>query len=63
VYQQLGATRSAVARSEDGAALAKEEEVYVIRYEKGVAYVKRWEDEEQGLGTIGTKDSNQVTSR
>ena len=44
VYQQLGATRSAVARSEDGAALAKAEEVYVIRYEKGVAYVKRWED-------------------
>ena len=44
VYQQLGATRSAVARADDGAALAKEEEVYVIRYEKGVAYVKRWED-------------------
>ena len=24
--------------------LEKEEEVYVIRYEKGIAYVKRWED-------------------
>ena len=44
VYQQLGATRSAIARSEDGEALAKDEEVYVIRYEKGIAYVKRWED-------------------
>jgi hypothetical protein len=44
VYQQLGATRSAIARSEDGAAIGKEEEVYVIRYEKGIAYVKRWED-------------------
>jgi hypothetical protein len=60
VYQQLGATRSAVARSEDGDALAKAEEVYVIRYEKGVAYVKRWEDIEQGLGT---RDSKQTTSR
>jgi hypothetical protein len=60
VYQQLGATRSAVARSEDGDALAKEEEVYVIRYEKGIAYVKRWEDIEQGLGT---RDSKQTTSR
>lgn len=44
VYQQLGATRSAIARSEDGEALEKEAEVYVIRYEKGIAYVKRWED-------------------
>jgi membrane protein implicated in regulation of membrane protease activity len=44
MYQQMGATRSAIARSDDGAAVAKEEEVYVIRYEKGIAYVKRWED-------------------
>lgn len=44
VYQQLGATRSAIARSEDGDEIGKEEEVYVLRYEKGIAYVKRWED-------------------
>jgi hypothetical protein len=44
VYQQMGATRSAIARAEDGDALAKDEEVFVIRYEKGVAYVRRWED-------------------
>jgi hypothetical protein len=44
VYQQMGATRSAIARTEDGIALAKNEEVFVIRYEKGIAYVKRWED-------------------
>jgi hypothetical protein len=44
MYQQLGATRSATARSEDGEAIGKEEEVYVIRYERGIAYVKRWED-------------------
>ncbi|HEY2469447.1 MAG TPA: hypothetical protein VGI45_16620 [Terracidiphilus sp.] len=44
VYQQLGATRSAIARAEDGEAIGKEEEVFVIRYEKGIAYVRRWED-------------------
>ena len=44
VYEQLGATRSAIARSEDGEAMEKGAEVYVIRYEKGIAYVKRWED-------------------
>lgn len=44
VYQQLGATRSASARSEDGEQIAKDEEVYVIRYEKGIAYVRRWEE-------------------
>lgn len=44
VYEQLGARCSAPARAEDGAAIGKQEEVCVVRYEKGVAYVKRWED-------------------
>jgi len=44
IYEQLGARRSAPARSEDGTAIAKEEEVYVLRYEKGIAYVRRWEE-------------------
>jgi hypothetical protein len=44
LYQQMGAMRSAAARSEDGEPIQKEEEVYVIRYEKGIAYVKRWEE-------------------
>jgi hypothetical protein len=44
VYEQLGARRSAPARSEDGELIQKQEEVYVTRYEKGIAYVRRWED-------------------
>jgi membrane protein implicated in regulation of membrane protease activity len=44
VYEQLGAVRSAPARSEDGDAIQKQEEVFVVRYEKGIAYVRRWED-------------------
>lgn len=46
VYEQLGAIRSVPARSEDGAAIPKEEEVFVVRYEKGIAYIKRWADAE-----------------
>src|SRR5271157_3538816 len=44
VYEQLGARRSAPARSEDGIPIQKQEEVFVVRYEKGIAYVRRWED-------------------
>jgi hypothetical protein len=54
VYEQLGARRSAPARSEDGIAIPKEEEIFVVRYEKGIAYVRRWEEiegREQGSGS------------
>src|ERR1035438_1948425 len=44
VYEQLGALRSAPARSEDGIPIQKQEEVFVVRYEKGIAYVRRWDD-------------------
>jgi hypothetical protein len=43
LYTQLGALRSAPARSEDGSPIPKQEEVFVVRYEKGIAYVRRWE--------------------
>jgi len=44
LYQQLGAVVSAPARSEDGIDLPREEEVFVVRYEKGIAYVRRFEE-------------------
>jgi hypothetical protein len=44
VYEQLGARRSAPARAEDGGPIEKQEEVYVTRYEKDIAYVRRWEE-------------------
>jgi hypothetical protein len=46
VYEQLGARCSAPARSDDGGPIQKQEEVFVVRYEKGIAYVRRWEDGE-----------------
>jgi membrane protein implicated in regulation of membrane protease activity len=45
VYEQLGARCSVPARSENGEPIQKQEEVYVVGYEKGIAYVKRWDEE------------------
>ena len=39
-----GVRRSAGARSEDGKPIEKGAEVVIARYEKGIAYVKRWEE-------------------
>ena len=44
IYSQEGVRRGAGARSEDGAAIPRGTEVMVTRYEKGIAYVRRWED-------------------
>ena len=44
VYTQEGARHVVGARSEDGAAIPKGAEVAVTRFEKGIAYVRRWED-------------------
>lgn len=44
IYSQEGTRRVAGARSEDGAAIPKGAEVIVTRYEKGIAYVRPWQD-------------------
>lgn len=44
LYEQLGARRSVPARAEEGQPIPRGEEVFVVRYEKGIAYVRRWED-------------------
>ena len=44
LYEQMGARRSVPARADMGDAIPKGEEVFVVRYEKGIAYVRRWED-------------------
>ena len=44
VYTQGGTRHVVGARSEDGAAIAKGCEVIVTKYEKGLAYVRPWED-------------------
>jgi len=51
LYDQLGARRSAPARSEVGEAIPSGEEVFVVRYEGGIAYVRKWEDLEKVSGS------------
>jgi membrane protein implicated in regulation of membrane protease activity len=44
IYSQAGTRRTCGARSDNGAVFAKGTEIMVSRYEKGIAYVKRWEE-------------------
>jgi membrane protein implicated in regulation of membrane protease activity len=44
VYSQAGTRRVSAARSEDGSAIAKGSEVLVTRYERGIAYVRPWQE-------------------
>jgi len=44
IFSQLGARRAASIRSESGQAISKGTEVVVTRYEKGIAYVRPWEE-------------------
>jgi membrane protein implicated in regulation of membrane protease activity len=49
IFSQTGARRAAAARSEDGQAIERGTEVVVIRYERGIAYVRRWDDLTNGV--------------
>ena len=44
IYSQEGTRRVAGARSEQGTAIPRGAEVLVMRYEKGIAYVRPWQD-------------------
>ena len=51
LYEQLGARRSVPARADLGEAISRGEEVFVVRYEDGIAYVRRWEDLEEAASS------------
>ena len=44
IYSQEGTRRVSGARAEEGVAIPKGAEVLVTRYEKGIAYVRPWQD-------------------
>lgn len=48
IFSQNEVRRAASARSEDGRAIAKGVEVVVTRYERGIAYVRPWEEMSEG---------------
>ena len=56
IYSQGGTRRVCGVRSEDGCAIGKGEEVVVTRYEKGIAYVRRWEELTRDEDSFRTED-------
>jgi hypothetical protein len=44
IFEQHGVRRSVGARGEDAEAIEKGSEVVISRYEKGLAYVKKWDE-------------------
>jgi membrane protein implicated in regulation of membrane protease activity len=44
IYSQAGTRRTCGARSENGSAIEKGAEIVVTRYDKGLAYVRLWEE-------------------
>src|ERR1700722_4328118 len=44
IYSQAGTRRTCGARTENGSAIEKGAEIVVTRYDKGIAYVRRWEE-------------------
>jgi membrane protein implicated in regulation of membrane protease activity len=44
IYSQEGTRRTCGARSEDGRAIQKGTEILVTRYQKGIAYVRPWDE-------------------
>jgi hypothetical protein len=49
LYSQNGTRRATPVRSDDGEAIERGAEVIVMRHARGTAYVRRWDEFEQGL--------------
>jgi hypothetical protein len=58
LFSQNGARRSSPARSDDGQPIPRGVEVVVMRYERGIAYVRRW-DEVSGTESLPA-DGSQI---
>ncbi len=53
IFVQEGTRRVFGARSDTGIALPKGTEVIVTRYERGIAYVRKWDELEASIGVAG----------
>jgi hypothetical protein len=49
LFSQNGSRRGVAVRSDDGSAIERGAEVIVMRYQRGVGYVRRWDEFEHGL--------------
>jgi hypothetical protein len=61
LYSQNGTRRATAVRSDDGTAIERGAEVIVMRYVRGVAYVRRWEEFEHGL--LGSEPARNAPAR
>jgi hypothetical protein len=52
LFSQNGARRSSPARSESGKPIARDVEVVVMRYERGIAFVRPWEEISGGESVV-----------
>ncbi len=52
IFEQQGVRRGCAARSEAGEDIQRGEEVVVTRYERGVAYVRRWSELAEKAGVL-----------
>jgi membrane-bound ClpP family serine protease len=60
LYSQNGARRSSPARSDNGQPIARDMEVVVMRYERGIAYVRRWDEISGGESLLTHRDGAQT---
>jgi membrane protein implicated in regulation of membrane protease activity len=64
IYSQAGTRRVCGARSDDGSPILKGTEVVVTRYDRGIAYVRRWSEMTgenlEVVDTATAKDSKEV---
>lgn len=54
IFSQEGVRRTCGARSENGKAIARGTEIVITRYEKGIAYVRTWEEMAKEEGVSGS---------
>jgi hypothetical protein len=59
LFSQNGARRSMAVRSDNGTPIERGAEIIVMRYARGVAYVRRWDEFEGGL----LRDDNRPTEQ
>jgi membrane protein implicated in regulation of membrane protease activity len=56
IFEQEGARKACAARSEDADEMQRGEEVVVTRFEKGVAYVRRWSELAEKAGVLPAEE-------
>jgi len=60
IFEQEGARKACAARSEEQEELKRGEEVIVTRFDKGVAYVRRWSDMAGSAGILPEEEEKSL---